>query len=114
MSCQETRDLLHGYVDGELDLVRTLHIEQHLRECSACARAYAHQQALRSALRGSSLAFTPPAALQRRVRAAVRRASTAKTRASGWRWLSLGAAFACVALVLWVVGPRVSGPSTQE
>ena len=38
MSCQEVQDLLHGYMDGELDLVRTLDIERHLQDCSVCAR----------------------------------------------------------------------------
>jgi anti-sigma factor RsiW len=82
VSCQETQDLLHGYVDGELDLVRTLQIEQHLRECPACARAYAHQQALCAALRAGSLYFMPPPHLRPRVRTAVRCAMNAATR----RW----------------------------
>lgn len=107
MSCQEVQDLLHGYVDGELDLVRTLDIERHLRECSACARVHAQQQALRSALRDSALYFTPPAPLESRILAEVRRVSHANTwiwRWS-WRWLSLGAAVACMAIVLWSVMP---------
>src|SRR5215475_10825125 len=36
VNCQEAQGLFHAYVDGELDLVRTLDIERHLRECSAC------------------------------------------------------------------------------
>ena len=30
MSCSDVRDLLHPYLDGELDLVRTLDVERHL------------------------------------------------------------------------------------
>jgi anti-sigma factor RsiW len=103
-------------VDDELDLVRTLHVEQHLRDCPACARAYAHQQALRSALRSGSLYFAPPEPLQQRVRAAVRRASHVDTRTWGWswRWLSLGAALACVAIVLWSVLPILSDSSARD
>jgi anti-sigma factor RsiW len=98
--CQEVQDLFHGYVDGELDLVRTLDIERHLRDCSACAPVHAQLQALRSALRDSVLYFTPLAPLASRVRAAVRRVSTAHTRTWGWSWrrLSLGAAVAGVAI----------------
>lgn len=116
MSCREVQDLLHGYVDGELDLVRTLHIEQHLRDCPVCARAFTQQQVLRTALRGSSLSFMPPATLPPRVRAAVRRAGNVHTKTSGWswRWLSLGAAVACVAIVLWNIVPTVRGAATRE
>jgi anti-sigma factor RsiW len=116
VSCQEVQDLLHAYVDGELDLVRTLHIDRHLRDCPACARLHAHQQALRSALRGSALYFTPPEPLEQRIRAAVRRVSDADTRTWGWswRWLSLGAAIACVAIVLWGVMPLLRQPSTPD
>ena len=51
MDCEETRILIHGYVDGELDLVRSLEIEQHLRDCAACSEANQGLQALRDALR---------------------------------------------------------------
>jgi len=107
VSCQEVQDLLHGYVDGELDLVRTLDIERHLRDCSACAPVHAQQQALRSALRDSALYFTPPEPLESRILVAVQRVSNANTWTWewSWRWLSLGAAVACVAIVLWSVMP---------
>jgi len=29
---------LHGYLDGELDLVRSLEIEEHLKTCPDCAQ----------------------------------------------------------------------------
>jgi len=116
VSCHEVQDLLHGYVDGELDLVRTLDIDRHLRDCSACAGLHAHQQALRSALRGGAPYFTPPEPLEQRLRAAVRRVSGADTRPLrwSWRWLSLGAAMACVAVVLWSVVPLFMKPSAPS
>ena len=114
MSCQEMRNLLHGYVDGELDLERTLQIEQHLRDCPACSGLHTHQQALRSALRNSALYFLPPKPLERRIQSAIRRVSNADAWVWGWpwRWLSLGAALACVALVLWGVAPLLFESST--
>src|SRR5437879_13902042 len=36
-SCRDVQELIHGYVDGELDLVRNLEMERHLHECAACA-----------------------------------------------------------------------------
>jgi len=110
------QDLLHGYVDGELDLVRTLHIDRHLRECAACTLLYAHQQALRSALRGGALYFSPPKPLEPRIRAAVRHVNEADLWTWGWswRWLSLGAAMACMAIVLWSVVPLFMKPSAPD
>jgi anti-sigma factor RsiW len=109
-------DLLDGYMDGELDLVRTLQIERHVRDCAVCARAYAQQEALRLAIRGSGLYFMPPEPLERRIRAAVRGGGTADSRPWrwSWRWVGLAAAVACVALVLWGGLPHFFEPSAPE
>src|SRR6266699_1071549 len=53
MNCNETYPLLHAYADGELDLVRSLDVERHLKTCPACAAARDSIQSLRSALRKS-------------------------------------------------------------
>jgi anti-sigma factor RsiW len=37
MTCRETIPLLNAYRDGELDLMRTLDLESHVRECGPCA-----------------------------------------------------------------------------
>ena len=59
MSCQENAALIHGYLDGELDLVHSLRFEDHLRECAECAQKYRSLQALRTAVRGGGLYFQP-------------------------------------------------------
>jgi len=46
MSCQETQSLIHGYMDGELDLVRSLEFERHLNGCEVCALAYERHKSL--------------------------------------------------------------------
>jgi anti-sigma factor RsiW len=75
LNCLETRSLIHGYVDGELDLMKCLEIEQHLRECPECARDHASLQAIRAAIKGSDLYSRTPPGLARRVRSSVRGAS---------------------------------------
>jgi anti-sigma factor RsiW len=116
VSCQEVQDLLHAYLDGELDLVRTLEIERHLRDCPVCAHVHAQQEALRTAIRGSALYFTPPEPLEQRIRTGVRALHHPNTGAWRWsrRWLSLGAAVACLALVLWGVMPHWFMPSAPD
>jgi anti-sigma factor RsiW len=77
LNCQEAQALINGYVDGELDLMKSLEIERHLQECSGCARAHASLQAIRTAIRNSDLYFRTPPDLARRVRSAVREADRA-------------------------------------
>ena len=36
MTCQEARQLLHAYLDDELDLSTALQLEAHLTDCPAC------------------------------------------------------------------------------
>ena len=75
MNCRETQTLIHGYVDGELDLMKSLEIEQHLQECPECAQAHASLQAIRAAIKNSDLYSQTPPDLAKRVRSSVRRAS---------------------------------------
>lgn len=104
MDCDETQDLLHGYLDEELDVVSSMALTQHLHACPTCTQAYEAQRALRTALRASALYFAPPGSLQKQVRAAVRRASRADTRAPWWTWGGLGVAVAMAIVVLLVRG----------
>jgi anti-sigma factor RsiW len=114
--CQETQALLDGYVDGELDLVRSVEVEQHLQDCQACAHVYKNYQALRSAIKSGELYFSPPAHLQKRVRAAARQANHAATRTRVWPWrgLSAAASLAAVALLVWSLVPMLIGPSAND
>ena len=44
MDCSHTQSLLDTYLDGELDPVRSLEIEEHLHGCAACAQNYGDRQ----------------------------------------------------------------------
>jgi predicted anti-sigma-YlaC factor YlaD len=55
VTCQEIQHLLHGYLDGELDLVRSLEIEEHLAGCAACRQLQRSQEVLRNAFRSGDL-----------------------------------------------------------
>lgn len=70
MNCAQTQNLLHAYLDGELDLVRSLEFEHHVADCAACADALAGQKTLRTALSSASLYHRAPASLKARVLAA--------------------------------------------
>ena len=117
MNCQEARPLVHAYVDGELDLVRSLEVEAHLSDCVACAREQASLHALHTAFGDGALYHEAPARLERRVRAALRDAR----RAEGGRGFALrryswaGAAAAAVLFLAIIVrGVLPPGPSASE
>ena len=104
MSCELTQRFVPGYLDGELDLVRTIEVETHLKSCAACAQELESQQALRDALRRSSLAYTAPAVLRDRIQSSLRASSGADVQGSKIKWPSLNfwqltGAFAMLALV---------------
>lgn len=72
MNCDEAKPLLHGYADGELDVVKAMDVERHIRNCPACGRAFQCLRGLRDAVAGAPLYHRAPASLERRIRAAVR------------------------------------------
>src|SRR5258707_3083816 len=74
MICKDAQNLINGYVDGELDLVGNLEIEQHIQGCSLCTQGYKKHQVLRKAIKAGSLYFKAPADLQRRIQLSLRRA----------------------------------------
>ncbi len=68
MNCQENPHLIHAYCDGELDPMRCLEVEQHLRICAACAQQYRALQGLRTTLRQEGLYHPAPADLRQQIR----------------------------------------------
>jgi anti-sigma factor RsiW len=106
--------LIEAYVDGELDLVRAVEIEQHLQGCAACTRVYRNQQALHTALvsAAGALYYTAPAGLQKRIQDSVRKAEPERSIrwVLPWRNLSLVAAVAVLLLTSWAVLRLASAP----
>ncbi|HYX30420.1 MAG TPA: anti-sigma factor [Pyrinomonadaceae bacterium] len=111
MSCQITQEFIHAYLDGELDLARSLEVEQHMKECQACANGYRSQTALRSSLKDSSLYYSAPAGLEKRIRLSLRREAKSEVgrRWFGWRWLPVGAMalILLLAFVVWRAAPSL-------
>jgi anti-sigma factor (TIGR02949 family) len=109
MNCGEARSFVHGYVDGELDLVRSVEIERHVAECPSCARELESLQALRATIRNRALVHRAPPGLERRIRSRIRPRVTSPR----WKWLAAAASLALVAAVAWGVRSAI-GPSRDE
>jgi len=128
VSCKLTQRFVPGYLDGELDLSRTIEMETHLQVCGECARELERQQALHAALQRSSLAYAAPEALRERIQFSLRGTGTAEApeRASGWnamqflrplsvlRWAGAFAVLALCAVIAWQLVPGLRGPSGDQ
>ena len=104
MSCELTHRYVPGYLDGELDLIRAIEMEAHLKECPACAQELESLKALRAALQRSSLAYAAPAVLRERIASSLRESSGADVAERKIKWPSfnvwqLAGAFALLALI---------------
>jgi len=108
MNCTDVRPLLHAHSDGELDLLRSVEVDRHVKSCAACARAENALRALRSAVKTSGLPYRAPDSLRDEVRRVVigtKERPKERPRSFEWsgllRWFALGAtAIAAVVLVL--------------
>jgi mycothiol system anti-sigma-R factor len=126
VSCDLTQRFVSGYLDGELDLVRTIEVEAHLKSCEFCARELENQQALREALRRSSLAYAAPASLRNRIQASLD-AATAPAPPTEipeklsawqgfqiWRWAAAFAVLVVCSFTAWQLLPGLRGRSSNQ
>jgi anti-sigma factor RsiW len=122
VSCKLTQSYVPGYLDGELDLVRKIEMEQHLESCADCARELESLQGLRVALRRSNLAYSAPAALRGKIESAVRSAPPGEKRERRnawlafpvWQWATAFAALAVFSVAAWRIVPVLSGASAEQ
>jgi anti-sigma factor RsiW len=102
VTCDDLQTLLHGYVDGELDLVRHLDIDRHLAACPSCERACKQLQVLQAALKGKSFHFTPPTSLRGRIESSLNDLDVSRPpRRRPWGLLALAASLAFIAFATW-------------
>ena len=103
MDCSEARPWLHGYLDGELDLARTMEIERHLEECAKCSQARDNHSAMHDAIQTADLKYTCPARLRAGIENAIlREVGLPRTRpkAHPW-WLAIAASIVLATGFFW-------------
>jgi anti-sigma factor RsiW len=123
MSCKLTARFVPGYLDGELDLSRTIEMETHLQSCADCARELERQKALRAALQRGSLAYAAPEALREVIQSSLRSAAPpVETRETlnAWRpfavlrWAGAFAVLALCVVTAWQFVPGLRGPAGDQ
>ncbi len=114
MACESNGHLLQGYFDGELDLVRSVEFEEHLKTCPDCAKELREQQVMRQSLLSSNLYERAPESLRTRIRAElpggrVQRKLIPMRRRPVLEWLAVAAAIVIAVVVGARVIPNIGG-----
>jgi anti-sigma factor RsiW len=91
MTCQRMKDLIHGYIDGELSLTEQLSFEEHLSTCPDCERAHQSFSQLRETLRRDDLRYALPSTLKLKLPQVDANESAPAWRISPLRYLATAA-----------------------
>jgi anti-sigma factor RsiW len=114
VACENNQRLLDGYFDGELDLVRSVEFEEHVKTCRQCARELRDQQAMRDSLRAANLYERAPESLRARIRAALpaeaRPQPIPMLRRPVLEWLAVAAAVLIAIFLGARVLPNIGSP----
>ena len=137
MNCEEMKNLMDAYLDGELDPVTSQKVEQHLRDCPKCEQAYEVETAMAHAISQAAPYYKAPLELRERIQVSLREAIgvTISRGAAAedplpvrrpeavrrgvffdmpWNWLALAAAIALAAIVASIFLPRLNQPGADQ
>jgi anti-sigma factor RsiW len=104
VNCRDVEELCGAWLDGELDLVRSVDLEAHVRDCPGCKARLRSEEDLSAALRAMPYQRAPE-----QLREQVRRQWTPQPRRQ-WRWIPVLAgapAFAALVLMFFFLRPPI-------
>jgi len=137
VNCEEIKNLMDAYLDGELDLITSQKVEEHLRDCPKCEQAYEVETAMAHAISQAAPYYKAPPELRERIQSSLRNEIGAKATRNGirgsqvmrtrkqpearatllgmpWNWLALAAAIALAAVVASSFLPRLKQPGPDQ
>ena len=126
MDCDETRVLMHGHLDGELDLATDLEVQRHIEQCPRCVTEYEGLRALRSRLKDEDFRFEAPAELGEKIRreigsspqtrSATKRSAGYQARRASWMQSAIRFAvpMAIGAMLALIIAPRTMRQSFDQ
>lgn len=114
MSCSDMEYLIHAYVDGELDLIKSLDVENHIKTCAACSENYKNLQALHIAI--SKLYYSPSENFQNRIKASVQKVNKNNSSKAVFPryWMAIAASFLVLVLSGFTLSYFLSIHSANE
>jgi mycothiol system anti-sigma-R factor len=137
VNCDEIKNLMDAYLDGELDPITSQKVEQHLRDCPKCEQAYEVETAMAHAISQGAPYYKAPPELRERIQVSLREAIGVPTSpgATGedslpvrrpeavrrgvffdmpWNWLALAAAIVLAAIVASSFLSRLRQPGADQ
>ncbi|MFZ0680179.1 anti-sigma factor family protein [Candidatus Binatus sp.] len=121
MNCDDARVLMHGHLDGELDLADDLEVQRHIEECPRCASEYATLRAMRTRLKDEAFRFDAPPALKEKIRRAIPASATSRSngypsRRGAWvqRAVRFAVPMAIGAMLALIIAPRTMAPALNQ
>ena len=114
MNCREALELVHAHIDGELDLVKSLEIEQHLAGCASCKVQYDGLRESTSTVRALASYHGAPHALRTRIAAGLQDEPSGAPRSLSWGWLRRAAPYAMALVLVAAVLPAILHPGADE
>jgi len=103
VTCDEIRDLLDAWYDGELDAPRSAALGKHLEECPGCSALSNARSALSEVIVKRATRYSAPTALRKKIEAQVLAPPQVirQPRMMPWRGLAVAASFALLVMVGW-------------
>jgi mycothiol system anti-sigma-R factor len=137
VNCEEMKNLMDAYLDGELDPVTSQRVEQHLRDCPKCEQAYEVETVMARAISQAAPYYKAPFELREQIQVSLREAIGVSTSRSAegegplpvrrpeavrrgvffdmpWNWLALAAAIVLAAIVASSFLPRLRQPGADQ
>ena len=137
MNCEEIKNLMDAYLDGELDPITSQKVEQHLRDCPKCEQAYEVETAMAHLISQAAPYYKAPPELREGIQVSLREAIgvTISRGAAGedplpvrrpeavrrgvffdmpWNWLALAAAIVLAAIIASSFLPRLRQPGADQ
>ena len=127
MHCEDARPLIELYADGELELARSIELERHLADCSACSAMLESAKSLTRAVRASGVYGEMPRGFAGRIGNAVMHDAGLKPvvkfvpgppqrpRSTWWRPFAIAAvALLILTVFAWRWLPNAQRPGEQN
>jgi anti-sigma factor RsiW len=121
VNCDDARVLMHGHLDGELDLADDLEVQRHIEECPRCASDYAALRAMRTRLKDEAFRFDAPPALKEKIRRAIPESTPSRStgypsRRGAWvpRAVRFAVPMAIGAMLALIIAPRTMAPALNQ
>lgn len=108
MTCDQGRNRLATYLDGELAADEAKSLEQHIRTCPDCASEIAATISLRRAMKPAASRFAPSAQFRQKIQAQI-----APRRRQDLRWLWPVATTALAVMILVLIWTRQSAQRNE-